>query len=98
MQACDGCTHALDSDAQVGQKLKDALAAGAKAPVVVELDWKESVLHEDDRRAHTLPTHHMHEDGRHARTPHAITCTRMAGARAPLTRSHARGRRGCARS
>lgn len=34
---------------EVGQKLKDALHKSNSAPVVVELDWKESVLHEDDR-------------------------------------------------
>ena len=34
---------------EVGQKIKDALHAQNAAPVVVELDWKESVLHEDDR-------------------------------------------------
>lgn len=34
---------------EVGQKIKDALHAHNAAPVVVELDWKESVLHEDDR-------------------------------------------------
>lgn len=34
---------------EVGQKIKDALHARDAAPVVVELDWKESVLHEDDR-------------------------------------------------
>lgn len=34
---------------EVGQKIKDALHAQSAAPVVVELDWKESVLHEDDR-------------------------------------------------
>ncbi|KAK9840728.1 hypothetical protein WJX81_000565 [Elliptochloris bilobata] len=33
----------------VGQKLKDALAGGGKANVVVELDWKESVLHDSER-------------------------------------------------
>lgn len=33
----------------VGQKLKDALSAGNKANVVVELDWKESVLHDSER-------------------------------------------------
>ncbi len=36
---------------EVGQKIKDALHAQNAAPVIVELDWKESVLHEDDRRA-----------------------------------------------
>lgn len=36
---------------QVGQAIKDALAAAPAKPVVVELDWKESVLHEDDRCA-----------------------------------------------
>ena len=36
---------------QVGQRLKDALGAKGAPPVVVELDWKESVLHEDDRCA-----------------------------------------------
>ena len=34
---------------EVGQKIKDALHAQNAAPVIVELDWKESVLHEDDR-------------------------------------------------
>ncbi len=34
---------------EVGQKIKDALHSQSAAPVVVELDWKESVLHEDDR-------------------------------------------------
>ena len=34
---------------EVGQKIKDALHARNAAPVIVELDWKESVLHEDDR-------------------------------------------------
>ena len=41
---------------EVGQKIKDALHAQNAAPVVVELDWKESVLHEDDR--HVSYTHH----------------------------------------
>ena len=36
---------------EVGQKIKDALHAQNAAPVIVELDWKESVLHEDDRQA-----------------------------------------------
>lgn len=36
---------------QVGQRIKDALHAQSAAPVVVELDWKESVLHENDRSA-----------------------------------------------
>jgi hypothetical protein len=34
---------------EVGQKIKDALHVQNAAPVVVELDWKESVLHENDR-------------------------------------------------
>ena len=33
----------------VGQKLKEALSAGDSASVVVELDWKESVLHDSER-------------------------------------------------
>ena len=36
---------------EVGQKIKEALHAQNAAPVIVELDWKESVLHEDDRQA-----------------------------------------------
>lgn len=48
------CPPALPC-AQAGQKIKDALHAQSAAPVVVELDWKESVLHEDDRcAAHTI--------------------------------------------
>lgn len=39
---------------QVGAKIKEALHARDAAPVVVELDWKESVLHEDDRCAPSL--------------------------------------------
>ena len=38
----------------VGQKLKDALSDGDKASVVVELDWKESVLHDSERWFHLL--------------------------------------------
>ena len=41
----------LSAVPQVGQQIKDALLAEPAKPVVVELDWKESVLHEDDRCA-----------------------------------------------
>ncbi|CAL8466083.1 g5619 [Coccomyxa elongata] len=34
---------------EVGEMLKAALHERNAAPVIVELDWKESVLHEDDR-------------------------------------------------
>ncbi len=34
---------------EVGEKLKAALHERDAGPVIVELDWKESVLHEDDR-------------------------------------------------
>lgn len=44
------CRRRVRSWAQsVGQSLKDALAASSSPSVVVELDWKESVLHDSER-------------------------------------------------
>ena len=56
MLASQACTQVMTEEncllavcRRSGQKIKDALHARDAAPVVVELDWKESVLHEDDR-------------------------------------------------